>query len=160
MEIPQSYKLQLTVVNCNLTFVRSSRLQFLSTPLSILYSMNCSKCRCVLADTDCVKCSVCSKPFHIACSSISSLTGNNLKIRCTSWLYIVCECAKLGVRKSPVTQPVLYTDYISKINNILLAVNDIEKLVSKHESSFLSLNKKFDNVSVQLPRLEVTYFSD
>jgi len=145
--------MQVAVDSCNLTFVRSSRLQFFSTSLSILYSMNCSKRNCVLADTNCVKCSFCSKPFHIACSSISGLTGNNLKIRCTPWLCTVCECAKLGVRKSPVTQPVLDTDYISKINNILSAVNYIQKLVSKHESSFLSLNKKLDNVSVQLPGL-------
>ncbi|CAI6375470.1 unnamed protein product [Macrosiphum euphorbiae] len=112
--------------------------------------MNCSKCNVVLADTDCVKCSICSKPFHIACTSISGLTGNNLKTRCTSWLCTVCECARLGVRKSLVMQPVADTDFISKINTILSTVNDIKQSVSKHETSLSSLNKKLDNVSVQL----------
>jgi len=107
----------------------------------------------VLADTDCVKCSTCSKPFHIACTSISGLTGNNLKTRCTSWLCTVCECARLGVRKSPVTQPVADTDFISKINTILSTVNDIKQSVSKHETSLSSLNKKLDNVSIQLREL-------
>jgi hypothetical protein len=111
--------------------------------------MNCSKCNSVLDDTDCVKCSICSKPFHIACSSISGLTGNNLKTR-ASWLCTICECARLGARKSPTTQPVLDTDYISKINDILLAVKGIKKSVFKHEFSFSSLNKKLDNVSGHL----------
>jgi len=103
----------------------------------------------VLGDTDYVKCSICSKSFHITWTSISGLTGNNLKT-CITWLCIICECARLGVRKSPITQPVLDTDYVSKINGILSAVNDIKKSVSKHESSFSSLNKKLDVVSIQL----------
>lgn len=103
--------------------------------------MNCSKCNCVLAAANCVKCSKCSKPFHIACSSVAGLTGSNLKSRCSSWLCTVCEGVRLGVRKSLDTQSVLDTDYISKINSILSAVNDIIKSVSKHDSSFLSPNK-------------------
>ncbi|KAF0751150.1 Reverse transcriptase domain-containing protein [Aphis craccivora] len=68
---------------------------FCFAPLSILYSTNCSKCNGVLADTDYVKCSICSKPFHIACTFISGLTGNNLETRCTTWLCTACELTQL-----------------------------------------------------------------
>ncbi|VVC31218.1 Zinc finger, RING/FYVE/PHD-type,Zinc finger, PHD-type, conserved site [Cinara cedri] len=101
--------------------------------------MNCSKCNCDLATADCVKCSKCSKLFHIACSSIVGLTGSILKFRCSSWLCTICEGARLGVRKSPHTS----------------AVNDIKKSVSKHDSSFLVLNNKLDDVSGQLRDLGV-----
>ncbi|VVC35075.1 Zinc finger, RING/FYVE/PHD-type, partial [Cinara cedri] len=63
--------------------------------------MNCSNCNCDLATADCIQCSKCSKLFHIACSSIVCLTGSILKSRCSSWLYTICEGARLGVRKSP-----------------------------------------------------------
>lgn len=115
--------------------------------------MNCSKCKCVLSDSDCVKCSRCSKAYHIACTSVSGLTGSKLKTRSASWLCTTCECERLGIRKSPTPQSTsdsFDTDYLSKINNILSVVNEIKKTVSKHESLFSVLNNKLDEVSNKL----------
>jgi len=42
------------------------------------------------------------------------------------------------------------SDLISKINNIFLAIKEIKKSVSKHDSLFSELNNKLDQVSNQL----------
>jgi hypothetical protein len=63
---------------------------------------------------------------------------------------LVAGVQELESENLRLLQPVLDTDYISKINNILSAVNDNKKSVSKHEPSFSLLNKKLDDVSVQL----------
>ncbi|KAL4121278.1 hypothetical protein QTP88_013823 [Uroleucon formosanum] len=41
-------------------------------------------------------------------------------------------------------------DLLSKINNIYLAIREIKKSVSKHDSLLSELNKKLDKVSNQL----------
>jgi len=116
--------------------------------------MNCSKCNCELSERDkIIKCVICAKPYHIACSSlVSALTNDNDKIfkkKSESWVCYVCEAVKLRVKK-PQDSISTDSDLISKINNIYLAVKEIKKSVSKHDSLFSELNNKLDQVSNQL----------
>lgn len=115
--------------------------------------MKCSKCSGVLVASDCIKCLKCSKQFHIACSNFSELSDKNPKFRRASWLCTSCEFTRLDNKKSPNSESFsnsIDTEYNSKIDNILFAVNDIKKLISKHESLFSELNNKLDEVSNQL----------
>lgn len=115
--------------------------------------MNCSKCSSVLVASDCIKCFKCSKQFHIACSNFSDSAEKNPKTRRASWLCTSCEFTRLSNKKSPNSESLsvtIDTEYNSKIDNILFAVNDIKKLMSKHESLFSELNNKLDEVSNQL----------
>jgi len=105
----------------------------------------------VLAVSDGVQCTKYSKPFHITCSSISGLTGNNLNKRCASWLCTTCENSKNRNSQTDYSfSDSSDTDYLTKINSIFSAANEIKISISKHESSFTKLNNKLDGVSNQL----------
>lgn len=91
--------------------------------------MNCSKCSCTVPINELINCIKCSNPFYIACSSLANLTGDAFKKKSGSWICLSCESARLRNKKSPITQSTsiistsLETDFSSKINQILAAVN-------------------------------------
>ncbi|KAL4082850.1 hypothetical protein QTP88_029506 [Uroleucon formosanum] len=112
--------------------------------------MNCSKCSCKLSERDkIIKCVNCANSYHVACSSLAIVNYEIFIKKSESWAYYVCEAVKLGVKK-PQESTSLDPDLLSKINNIYLAVREIKKSVSKHDSLLSELNKKLDEVSNQL----------
>lgn len=106
--------------------------------------MKCSKCSIVVAERDLVKCTRCSNIFHtICCPSLAGLSGDALKKRCCSLICSTCESTKPISKKSD-------TDLMSKIDIILKTVNDIKLSVAKHESLFVKVNKKLDELFNQV----------
>ncbi|CAI6370014.1 unnamed protein product [Macrosiphum euphorbiae] len=117
--------------------------------------MQCTKCNCSLDDSNLVKCVKCQNSLHIACTSLSSLSGDSLKNRVSSWLCSTCEAAKLGVKKTTL-HTLSDMDYSTNIDHILTAVNEIKSTLSKHEEFFVKLNRKIDDVSnVAPPHLKI-----
>lgn len=111
--------------------------------------MQCTKCDCPLNEPDLVKCTKCLNVWHLACTSLSSFSGDSLKRRVNSWICTTCDSIKLGIKKTPLSTP-SDIDYASKIDIIFAAVGDIKSTLSKHEQFFGKLNKKIDDVSNQL----------
>jgi hypothetical protein len=104
--------------------------------------------------SDQVKCAKCQNVWHIACTSLSSFSGDSLKKRISSWLCTTCDAAKLGIKKTVLSAP-SNIDYVSKIDSILAAVTEIKTILSKHEQIFGKLNRKIDDFSNQLRDLGV-----
>lgn len=87
----------------------------------------------MVVEKDLLKCSGCSKTYHLACSSLSNLSGETLTRRIVSWLCNYCESAKML--------------FASKIDNILSVVEEIKTSVIKHEGLFENMSAKLDELS-------------
>ncbi|KAL4126752.1 hypothetical protein QTP88_010961 [Uroleucon formosanum] len=110
--------------------------------------MNCSKCSCKLSERDkIIKYVNCANSYHVACSSLANVNDEIFIKKAESWACYVCEAVKLGVKK-PQESTSLDPDLLSKINNIYLAVREIKKSVSKHDSLLSELNKKLEEFQI------------
>jgi hypothetical protein len=90
-----------------------------------------------------INCSICMLNFHVHCAASNEVN------RSTPWICNSCEISRLGNRSKSISSPML----MSKIDSIIGTLKEMKTTISKHEKSFLSLNSKMDNISIQISSL-------